>query len=414
MAVHLYLSTIPEALIASMLTPIDFGVYYAVGMEKKSRGQAQYLQRGQGILQRLLPHGGDRHPLRPAPQRRAEALGVPVRLPGAGARSAERDRQPLPRHAGRPGAGDPAVKGAAEVPEGVPPVPGDLPGRPARREQPRSAGVLRLHDGLQAQHPRAQDLLRRAEPRGARGKPRNGERARPSVPQHRAPALVHHGAEERTRTRGPRPWTAWPRSISPTAWSRTGSSSASARACSTTRCRRNASCRPRTTCGGDQRRAEQRSESGGPTRRRPPVFWRGAHARRAGPLRRGEDGTEPSRRGRCSRNGHSADVLEPLRPGRVASWSGTKGAEFEDPLGGVGGAPHAVSCSSGTAALHMALLALGHPARGRGDRALPHVRLHVARRPACRRGARFLRRGRGPDHGPARASRRWSRPAPAR
>jgi hypothetical protein len=43
MAVHLYLSTIPEALIASMLTPLDFGAYYAVGMEKKSRGQAQYL-----------------------------------------------------------------------------------------------------------------------------------------------------------------------------------------------------------------------------------------------------------------------------------------------------------------------------------------------------------------------------------
>jgi len=40
MAVHLYLSTIPEALIASMLTPLDFGVYYAVGMEKKSHGQA--------------------------------------------------------------------------------------------------------------------------------------------------------------------------------------------------------------------------------------------------------------------------------------------------------------------------------------------------------------------------------------
>jgi hypothetical protein len=42
MAVHLYLSTIPEALIASMLTPIDFGTYYAVGTEKKSRGQAQF------------------------------------------------------------------------------------------------------------------------------------------------------------------------------------------------------------------------------------------------------------------------------------------------------------------------------------------------------------------------------------
>jgi len=42
MAVHLYLSMIPEALIASMLPPLDFGVYYAVGSEKKSRGQAQF------------------------------------------------------------------------------------------------------------------------------------------------------------------------------------------------------------------------------------------------------------------------------------------------------------------------------------------------------------------------------------
>jgi hypothetical protein len=35
--VHLYLSMIPEALIASMLTPEEFGVYYALGTAKKSR-----------------------------------------------------------------------------------------------------------------------------------------------------------------------------------------------------------------------------------------------------------------------------------------------------------------------------------------------------------------------------------------
>jgi len=44
MAVHLYLSTIPEALIASMLTPEEFGVYYAVGSAKKSRGQAIFFE----------------------------------------------------------------------------------------------------------------------------------------------------------------------------------------------------------------------------------------------------------------------------------------------------------------------------------------------------------------------------------
>jgi dTDP-4-amino-4,6-dideoxygalactose transaminase len=54
-----------------------------------------------------------------------------------------------------------------------------------------------------------------------------------------------------------------------------------------------------------------------------------------------------------------SDVLEPLRTGKVASWSGTRGAEFEERWAAWSGAPHAVACSSGTAALHMALVALG-------------------------------------------------------
>ncbi|MFO8035172.1 MAG: hypothetical protein R6U57_00880 [Anaerolineales bacterium] len=44
MGVHLYLSLIPEALIASMLTPEEFGVYYAVGSAKKARGQAIFFE----------------------------------------------------------------------------------------------------------------------------------------------------------------------------------------------------------------------------------------------------------------------------------------------------------------------------------------------------------------------------------
>lgn len=44
MAIHLYLSMIPEALIASMLTPEEFGVYYAVGTKKKARGQAIFFE----------------------------------------------------------------------------------------------------------------------------------------------------------------------------------------------------------------------------------------------------------------------------------------------------------------------------------------------------------------------------------
>jgi len=42
--VHLYLSLVPEALIASMLSPEEFGAYYAVGTEKKSSGQAIFFE----------------------------------------------------------------------------------------------------------------------------------------------------------------------------------------------------------------------------------------------------------------------------------------------------------------------------------------------------------------------------------
>lgn len=42
--VHLYLSLFPEALIASMLSPEEFGAYYALGTQKKSRGQAIFFE----------------------------------------------------------------------------------------------------------------------------------------------------------------------------------------------------------------------------------------------------------------------------------------------------------------------------------------------------------------------------------
>ncbi|MDD4578642.1 MAG: hypothetical protein PHS75_08855, partial [Anaerolineaceae bacterium] len=44
MAIYLYLSLLPEALIASMLSPEEFGAYYAVGSVKKSRGQAMFFE----------------------------------------------------------------------------------------------------------------------------------------------------------------------------------------------------------------------------------------------------------------------------------------------------------------------------------------------------------------------------------
>jgi len=63
---YLYLSLIPEALIVSMLTPEEFGAYYAVGTEKKSRGQALFFEidptfrhselPGEEGFRRCIPH----------------------------------------------------------------------------------------------------------------------------------------------------------------------------------------------------------------------------------------------------------------------------------------------------------------------------------------------------------------------
>lgn len=44
MTVHLYLSLMPEALIASMLPPEEFGSYYSVGETKKQRGQSIFIE----------------------------------------------------------------------------------------------------------------------------------------------------------------------------------------------------------------------------------------------------------------------------------------------------------------------------------------------------------------------------------
>ena len=49
MKVNLYLSVIPEALIASHLAPEEFGNYYAVGSQKRSRGQAMFFAVDQSL-----------------------------------------------------------------------------------------------------------------------------------------------------------------------------------------------------------------------------------------------------------------------------------------------------------------------------------------------------------------------------
>jgi len=66
MDVHVYLSLVPEALIASMLPPEEFGQYLAIGTEKRSRGKAILFDLAEdfqsdrfdlsSLAQRCVPH----------------------------------------------------------------------------------------------------------------------------------------------------------------------------------------------------------------------------------------------------------------------------------------------------------------------------------------------------------------------
>ncbi|MBQ2889413.1 MAG: DegT/DnrJ/EryC1/StrS family aminotransferase, partial [Clostridia bacterium] len=52
------------------------------------------------------------------------------------------------------------------------------------------------------------------------------------------------------------------------------------------------------------------------------------------------------------------DVLEPIKTGKVSYWKGKRGMEFEDMIAKWMGAKMAISCTNGTAALHIALASL--------------------------------------------------------
>ena len=65
-----------------------------------------------------------------------------------------------------------------------------------------------------------------------------------------------------------------------------------------------------------------------------------------------------------------------LRSGKVNYWTGPKGMEFEKRFAEWQGSKYAISVATGTAALHVALAALGHRPRRRGDRAQLHVHRH--------------------------------------
>lgn len=70
MTVHLYLSLMPEALIASQLSPKEFGVYYTVGYTKRRTGQAMFMELDPNFrhdffridegIERCVPHSDGR------------------------------------------------------------------------------------------------------------------------------------------------------------------------------------------------------------------------------------------------------------------------------------------------------------------------------------------------------------------
>jgi hypothetical protein len=57
LSAYLYLSIFPESLIASMLPPEEFGVYFATGTEKRTRGQAIFLEIERNLASDSFPLG---------------------------------------------------------------------------------------------------------------------------------------------------------------------------------------------------------------------------------------------------------------------------------------------------------------------------------------------------------------------
>ena len=54
MTIHLYLSLIPEALVASHLPPDEYGAYLALGPKKRSHGQAIFFKLSDAYAQKKL------------------------------------------------------------------------------------------------------------------------------------------------------------------------------------------------------------------------------------------------------------------------------------------------------------------------------------------------------------------------
>ncbi len=90
MTIHLYFSLIPEALIASMLPPEQFGQYYATGHKYKSKGQAIFFEVDPSFRHEFFSHRRRNQALRAPSGWHSQKLGLYLGVPGTGAYSGQR------------------------------------------------------------------------------------------------------------------------------------------------------------------------------------------------------------------------------------------------------------------------------------------------------------------------------------
>ncbi len=76
MTIHLYLSVIPEALVASHLPPDEYGAYLALGPKKRSQGQAIFFKLSEAYAQEKLDAFPDIAELRDGRLRRSAYLSI--------------------------------------------------------------------------------------------------------------------------------------------------------------------------------------------------------------------------------------------------------------------------------------------------------------------------------------------------
>ncbi|MGD7654555.1 MAG: hypothetical protein ACQCXQ_15155 [Verrucomicrobiales bacterium] len=76
MTVHLYLSLIPEALVASHLPPEEYGEYLSIGPKKRSQGQAVFFKLKESYAQERLNNYKEIEEMRNGRMRRSAYLSV--------------------------------------------------------------------------------------------------------------------------------------------------------------------------------------------------------------------------------------------------------------------------------------------------------------------------------------------------